>query len=684
MKQNNIKTKNNLIYGVNDNPNLLTKILLGFQHIFAAFGGIIVVPLVISSSLGFDPIMSTAVISASILAAGIATIIQANGVGKVGSQVACIMGTDFTFVSPAISVGSVLGLPGIIGATILGAFFEIILSYFIKPLMKLFPPIVTGTVVCLIGLTLIPVSMDWAAGGVGSDSYGSLLNVSISIFVMIITLFLNKYGKGILSSASILIGMVVGYLICIPLGLVDFSAVKDASFVSIPKIFEYGVTFDLKALIAFLPAYFVTTIETVGCLKAIGEVSNVDMNDKRVGSGVLADGVGSIFGGVVGAFPNTSFSQNVGLIPLTKVASKHVAVMAGILLVVLGLFPKFAALINGIPQPVLGGVGIVMFGTVAAAGIKTLSKVEINDRNLLIIATSIGLGLGVTFRPDFISNLPEGLQMVFSSGISTGTIVALVLNIVLKDDKNNEVENIKDLEIPLYTYAINKEADFMAKDINITASGLSYKVKTPEYEDDIFVPVPGMFTVYNTLTVIAVGYVLGIDKEIIKESLRNTKGVPGRFEAIQNDKGIHVIIDYAHTPDALENVITTARGFAKGKIITVFGCGGDRDSTKRPIMGSVADKLSDVAILTSDNPRTEDPDNIIKDVLKGMNSDTYKVIADRRSAICEAINMAEKDDIVLIAGKGHEDYQEIKGVKYHFDEREAVAEILDEMKAGKR
>ena len=438
MKQNNIKTKNNLIYGVNDNPNLLTKILLGFQHIFAAFGGIIVVPLVISSSLGFDPIMSTAVISASILAAGIATIIQANGVGRIGSQVACIMGTDFTFVSPAISVGSVLGLPGIIGATILGAFFEIILSYFIKPLMKLFPPIVTGTVVCLIGLTLIPVSMDWAAGGAGSDSYGSLLNVSISMFVMIITLLLNRYGKGILSSASILIGMVVGYLICIPLGLVDFSAVKDASFVSIPKIFEYGVTFDLKALIAFLPAYFVTTIETVGCLKA--------MNDKRVGSGVLADGVGSIFGGVVGAFPNTSFSQNVGLIPLTKVASKHVAVMAGILLVVLGLFPKFAALINGIPQPVLGGVGIVMFGTVAAAGIKTLSKVEINDRNLLIIATSIGLGLGVTFRPDFISNLPEGLQMVFSSGISTGTIVALVLNIVLKDDKNNEIENIKDLE----------------------------------------------------------------------------------------------------------------------------------------------------------------------------------------------------------------------------------------------
>ena len=207
------------------------------------------------------------------------------------------------------------------------------------------------------------------------------------------------------------------------------------------------MTFDIKALIAFLPAYFVTTIETVGCLKAIGEVSEIEMDDKRVGSGVLADGVGSICGAVVGSFPNTSFSQNVGLIPLTKVASKHVAIMAGILLVILGLFPKFAALINGIPQPVLGGVGIVMFGTVAAAGIKTLSSVEINDRNLLIIATSVGLGLGVTFRPDFISQLPQALQMIFSSGISTGTIVALILNIILREDKKEEISaNTEEIE----------------------------------------------------------------------------------------------------------------------------------------------------------------------------------------------------------------------------------------------
>lgn len=433
-----------LTYEVDDNPSLPKKILFGLQHIFAAFSGIVVVPLVIAGTLGFDSAMTTALISASILASGIATIVQARGIGKVGSRVACIMGTDFTFVSPAISVGQTLGMAGIVGATILGSFFEIILSYFIKPLMKLFPPIVTGTVVCLIGLTLLPVSIDWAAGGSGAADYGSLRNLSIAMLVMIITLILNRYGKGMLSSASILIGMTIGYLICIPLGMVDFSAIKEASWFSMPKIFQYGVVFDWKAVLAFIPAYFVTTIETVGCLKAIGETSNIEMDEKKVGSGVLADGVGSIIGATVGSFSNTSFSQNVGLISLTKVASKYVAVMAGIILVILGLFPKLAGLINGIPQPVLGGVGIVMFGTVAAAGIKTLSRVKLTDRNLLIIATSIALGLGVTFRPEVISQLPEGLQMIFASGISTGTIVALVLNLVLKESKEEILENTEE------------------------------------------------------------------------------------------------------------------------------------------------------------------------------------------------------------------------------------------------
>ncbi|MDZ4992088.1 purine permease [Clostridium perfringens] len=446
-KQNLKNTEVNLIYGVDDNLDLPKKILFGLQHIFAAFGGIIVVPLVIATSLGFDSKTTTTLISASILASGLATVIQAKGVGKVGARVACIMGTDFTFVSPAISVGSVLGLPGIIGATILGSLFEVILSLFIKPLMKFFPPLVTGTVVALIGLTLLPVSIDWAAGGAGSPNYASLENLAVALFVLVITLLLNNYGKGMLSSASILIGIVVGYIVCIPLGLVDFTPVKEASWVSFPKILEFGVTFDAKAVMAFIPAYFVATIGTVGCLKAIGETSNIDIDDKRVAAGVLSDGVGSALGGLVGSCPNTSFSQNIGIISLTKVASRHVAVMAGILLVILGFLPKISAIITGIPNPVLGGVGIMMFGTVAAAGIRTLSNIDLTERNLLIIAISMGLGLGVTFRPDVIQNLPEAIRMIFSSGISTGTIAALILNAVLKErPKAMEFENMYDDE----------------------------------------------------------------------------------------------------------------------------------------------------------------------------------------------------------------------------------------------
>lgn len=426
-----------LMYGINDKPKLTMQILLGLQHIFAAFGGIIVVPLVIGSALGFDAATSTALMSATILAAGIATFIQSKGIGPIGSKTACIMGTDFTFATPAIAVGSVAGLPGIIGATILGALVEVILSFFIKPIMKFFPPLVTGTVICLIGLTLLPVSIDWAAGGSGASDYGSMINIAIAAFVMIFTILLNHYGKGIISSASILIGMIVGYIICIPLGMIDFSTVKEASWISFPKIFQYGVDFNFKYVIPFIPAYLVTTIETVGCLKAISQVSGIEDDPKRIGKGVLSDGVGSAIAGCLGTFPNTSFSQNVGIIPLTKVASRYVAIMAGILLVILGLLPKFAALINIMPQPVLGGAGIVMFGTVAAAGIQTLSSVKLTNKNLLVIATSIGLGLGVTFRPEILSSLPEWMTMIFSSGISTGTIVALVLNIILKerDDK---------------------------------------------------------------------------------------------------------------------------------------------------------------------------------------------------------------------------------------------------------
>ena len=250
-------------------------------------------------------------------------------------------------------------------------------------------------------------------------------------------------------------------------------------------------------------------------------------------------------------------------------------------------------------------------------------------------------------------------------------------NIINIDDEGGAkiYENIKSLSTPCYTYGIDNKADFMAKNIKIDARGVSYTLVTPTYEEEIFVPVPGKFTVYNTLAVIAACYMLNI----VKESLGKTKGVAGRFETITNDKGISVIVDYAHTPDALENILNTAKGFAKSNIITVFGCGGDRDTTKRPLMGAIAQKLSDVCIVTSDNPRTEDPQLIIEDILKGLdkNKENYRVVVDRREAIKEAIEMAQKDDIVIIAGKGHENYQILGKVKHHFDDKEIAQEFLN-------
>lgn len=433
-----IKNQNNsgLLYRIEDRPNLQLSILLGFQHIVAAFGGIVAVPLVIGPAIGVDVRTTAMLVSATIFVAGLATIIQARGIYKIGAKLPCIMGTSFTFVGPAITVGTSMGLAGIFGATILGSFIEMILSRFIKPLMKFFPPVVTGTVVTLIGLTLVPVSMDWCAGDIGSPTYGSITNICIALMVMIIVVGFNIYGKGVLSSSSILIGMFVGYLACIPIGLVDFTPIKEASWIGlpgIPVILEHGIKFSLAGVAPFIIAYLVTTIETVGCLIAIGEASDIKTSSEQLSKGVLADGLGSFLAGFFGVCPNTTFSQNIGLIPITKVSSRYVVIISGVIMMLLGIFPKLGALVASIPSPVLGGAGIVMFGVVAASGIKTLSKVNINNRNLIIISVSIALGLGITTRPELLTVLPESLKLLFGSGISTGTIFAVMLNILLKD-----------------------------------------------------------------------------------------------------------------------------------------------------------------------------------------------------------------------------------------------------------
>lgn len=309
---------------------------------------------------------------------------------------------------------------------------------------------------------------------------------------------------------------------------------------------------------------------------------------------------------------------------------------------------------------------------------------EVSSHSLVlnrVDETEFKLGLFTNLTPDhldFHNDLEDYRQA--KEKLFYKTSVANIINI---DDEGGKkiYNNIKSLKTPVYTYGIDNNADFMAKDIHISASGVSYKLVTPTYEEDVFIPVPGKFTVYNTLAVVAACYMLNIDKNVVLNALKSTNGVAGRFETVQNDKGISVIVDYAHTPDALENILNTAKEFAKGKIITVFGCGGDRDTTKRPLMGAISQKLSDICIVTSDNPRTEDPKLIIEDILNGLDKEhkNYETIIDRKEAIEEAIKMANKGDIVIIAGKGHENYQIIGKTKHHFDDKEIARDCLEKL-----
>lgn len=428
-----------LEYEVDDKPDFLKSSLLGFQNILTAFSGIIAVPLSIAAIAGTNVAETSVLISAALLASGICSFIQTRGIfkgkAKVGIGLPTIMGTDFGFVPPANAVINTMGggLAGYFGATIMGAFLELILSFFIKPLLKFFPEVVTGTVITLIGITMMPVAFDWVGGGYGAENYGDPLFIGIAVFTFLLIIFINHYGRGFATTASVVIAMTISYLICIPLKLVDFSQVVAAPWLRLPSLFPFGLKFDVRFVIPFIAGYLVTIIETVGVMKTLGEVCEVDPDDNDIASGVRADAIGSMLSPIFGSGAIQTFSQNVGLIPLTKCASKKVAIYSSFILIIMSLCPKFATLVSIMPTPILGGAGILMFGTILGSGMQALSRAKFSSKNLMIIAGGIGVGIGITMRPDIVAKLPTVIAALFSSGISGGTIVAVVLNILLID-----------------------------------------------------------------------------------------------------------------------------------------------------------------------------------------------------------------------------------------------------------
>lgn len=451
-----------LVLKVNDKPkNKGEWFLLSLQHIFASFSGIVTVPIIFGSALGFSTIQMSELIADMLIVSGIVTILQSRGIGIFGSRLPQIMGSNFTFIGPGLAIGAAAsggdptaGYAAILGASMLGSFVQIFLGGFTSKLRKIFPPVVQGIVVSLIGLTILGVAVDWFAGGYGAKDYGSISNLTLGLIVMIVTIALNQYGKGILASGSIFFGIVLGYIIAFFMGKLNLGPISDAGAFYILKPFKYGMTFKIEYVVPFAIAYLVAMVEATGDTLACAKVSEVDMSDNtRLRGSILLGGLGSLLGSMLNATPTTTFSQNTGVVSITGVASRYVVMGSGALLILMGLIPKIGALVAIMPQPVLGGAAIVMFGTISAVGIGIFQDVKFTNANMLTIGIAISAGLAVTMRPDMLQHLPKFLSTILSSGITTGTLVGVVMNLILNA---NEVEEILEDEINEENVLINE------------------------------------------------------------------------------------------------------------------------------------------------------------------------------------------------------------------------------------
>ncbi len=440
-----------LLYGLEDKPPFRETLFVALQHVFAVFVGIITPPLIICNALKLNRSDTVFLVSMSLFVSGVATLLQSHGIGPVGSRLLSIQGTSFVFLGPIISTAGLSMSAGasahaalgvIFGVCLAGSFVAISISQCIQMASRIITPLVTGTVVTLIGLTLIEVGMITMGGGFDArhdGSFGSPANLALSGLVLITIIIFNSCRVPLLRMTSIVLGLGLGYIVALLLGKVDLNGLRGLSLVTIPFPLHYGLGFNAGAIVPFAFLYLITVIESVGDLTATSSLTNQpiagDIYFRRLRSGVLADGINSLIAAIFNSFPSTTFAQNNGVIQLTGVGSRYVGTFIGVILMALGLFPAVGGLVQALPPAVLGGATIVMFGTVAAAGIRILAGLTMNRRSSIIIAVSLGLGLGVTFVPDILRSLPDLLRNTLSSGIATGGICALVLNAILPGER---------------------------------------------------------------------------------------------------------------------------------------------------------------------------------------------------------------------------------------------------------
>lgn len=406
--------------------------LLGFQHLLAMYAGAVLVPLIVGGAIGLDAKQLTYLVSIDILMCGVATFLQIMTNRFVGIGLPVVLGCTFTAVGPMISIGEKYGISSIYGAIIASGLIIVIISKFFGSLVRFFPPVVTGSVVTIIGLTLIPVALNNMGGGMDAPDFGSWQNIALSFGTLLTIVLIYRFTKGFLRSISILLGMVAGTIAGIFMNVVDFAPVKDADLFHMVQPFYLATpTFHLLPIITMTLVAMVSLVESTGVYFALGDICEKDLKQKDLEKGYRAEGLASVIGGIFSAFPYTTFSQNVGLIQMSGVKSRRVIAITAGMLVLLGFMPKIAALAIIIPTSVLGGAMVAMFGMVVVQGIKMLSKVVADSQdNAMIIACSVGLGLGVSVVPKLFAGLPENFQILTSNGIVAGSSVAIVLNII--------------------------------------------------------------------------------------------------------------------------------------------------------------------------------------------------------------------------------------------------------------
>ncbi len=398
----------------------------------AMYAGAVAVPLILANAIGLSEEQLIYLINADLFTCGVATLIQTVGFWKVGFRLPIIQGVTFTAVTPMILIGQAAGLTAIYGSVIVAGVITFLVSPYFSRLLRFFPPVVTGSIITIIGVSLLPVAVTWAGGGdPNAEDFGSPGNIALALAVLIIILIIYRFFGGFISRIAVLLGLIIGTIVAAVLGVTDFGAVGEAAAFGITTPFFFGLpTFQFAAILSMVLVMLVTMVETTGNAVAVGEIVDRQVSEDDLNAGLRADGLSTALGGVLNAFPYTAYAQNVGLVRLTGVRSRWVVAAAGGFLILLGLFPKLAAVVAAIPLPVLGGAGFALFGTVAATGIRTLSRVDFErNANVIIVAISLALGIIPVAAQDFYAGFPPGMQIVLNSGITAGSIAAIVLNV---------------------------------------------------------------------------------------------------------------------------------------------------------------------------------------------------------------------------------------------------------------